>query len=68
MKDRSHDEKIERWAKYVKEHPNEWKKHMKLFLDAQVTKANNFYKRLAETEEGKNKIRYILNYPKGKKI
>ena len=25
MRDKSHEEQIERWAKFVRENPNEWK-------------------------------------------
>lgn len=68
MRDKSHDEQIERWAKYVREHPNDWKKYINAFLDAQIIKANNFYKQLAKTEEGKEKIKVLLKYPKNRKI
>ena len=56
MRDKSHDEQIERWANYVREHPTEWKKHLKPFLDAQIIMARRFYNKLAETEEGRKKI------------
>ena len=66
---KEHEEQIERWAKYVKEHPNEWKKHLKAFLDSQIIIANRFYKKLAKTAEGRQKIKLLKNikcYPKTK--
>lgn len=62
MRDKSHEEQIERWAKFVKENPSEWKKHMKPFIDGQIIMANRFYKKLAETPEGRIKIRKLRNY------
>lgn len=58
-RDSTHEEQIVRWANYVKEHPEEWKKKLKPFLDAQIIMARRFYKKLAETEEGKEKIREL---------
>ena len=63
MRDKSHDEQIERWAKFVRENPDKWKKHLKPFLDAQIIMANRFYFKLAESDEGKEKVRKLLNYP-----
>ena len=63
MRDKSHEEQIERWAKFVRENPEEWKKHLKPFLDAQIIMANRFYSKLAESEEGKEKIKKLLRYP-----
>jgi len=55
-RDKSHDEQIERWAKYILEHPDEWKAKVKPFIDSQIIIARRFYKKLAETEEGRAKI------------
>jgi len=60
-RDKSHDEQIERWADYVRENPSEWKKHLKPFLDAQIIIARRFYKRLAETDGGREKINLLMN-------
>ena len=51
-----HQEQIERWAEYVKNNPSKWKAQLKPFLDAQIIMARRFYKKLAETQEGKEKI------------
>ncbi len=53
------DDQVERWAKYVKSHPLEWKKHMKPFLDSQISIANRFYKKLSKTKSGKKKIEVL---------
>jgi hypothetical protein len=58
-KDKTHTEQLERWAEYVKSHPQEWKKKIKPFLDAQIIMSRRFYKKLAETEEGKKKIELL---------
>jgi len=58
MRDKTHKEQIERWAEYVKNNPD-WKKHLKPFLDAQIIMARRFYKRLAETPGGKEKLKLI---------
>ena len=59
MRDKTHNEQIERWAKYVKNNPKEWKKKLKPFLDAQIIAARRFYSKLAETEEGRKKIELL---------
>lgn len=54
-----HAEQIERWALYVREHPTEWKQKLKGFLDAQIIIARRAYAKLAETEQGREKIKMI---------
>lgn len=61
MRDKSHEEQIERWAEYVKENPDKWKAQLKPFLDSQIVMAQRFYRKLAETEEGKLKISELMN-------
>ncbi len=63
MRDKTHDEQIERWAKYVKENPEKWKEKTKPFIDSQILISRRFYKRLAETDEGKKKIKLLRNLP-----
>jgi len=58
MRDKSHAEQIERWAEYVRTH-DDWKEKIKLFLDSQIIIARRFYKKLAETPEGREKIKLI---------
>lgn len=61
MRDNSHKEQVERWAKYVKENPDKWKAKLKPFLDSQIIMSRRFYKKLAETENGRNKITQLRN-------
>lgn len=58
-RDKSHLEQIERWAEYVKDNPNKWKPKFKEFIDSQLIMARRFYKKLAETKEGREKIRLL---------
>ena len=60
MRDQSHQEHIERWANYVKENPDKWKSKLKPFLDAQIIMARRFYKKLAETEQGREKLEELI--------
>ena len=45
-REKSHKEQIERWAKFVKNNPNKWKSEHTKFINAQIDKANKFYKTL----------------------
>jgi len=59
MRDKTHAEQIERWAKYVKENPSKWKKNLKPFLDSQIIMSRRFYSKLAEAKDGKKKIEIL---------
>lgn len=57
MRDKSHEEQVVRWAEFVRDHPIEvWKAEVKKIVDSQIIMANNFYKRLAGTKGGREKI------------
>ncbi|PIN90633.1 hypothetical protein COU57_02925 [Candidatus Pacearchaeota archaeon CG10_big_fil_rev_8_21_14_0_10_32_14] len=56
IRDQSHEDQIERWAIYVRDHPKEWKGKVKPFLDGQIIMARRFYKNLSKTTDGKEKI------------
>ncbi len=60
MRDKSHIEQVERWAENVKNNPN-WKQQLKPFLDAQIIMARRFYNKLAQTPEGREKIKLLRN-------
>ncbi|MFA7707680.1 MAG: hypothetical protein WCX73_01910 [Candidatus Pacearchaeota archaeon] len=55
MRDKSHEEQIERWAEHVRTHDN-WKEELKPFLDSQIIIARRVYQKLAKTPEGREKI------------
>ncbi|OIO40971.1 hypothetical protein COU56_02010 [Candidatus Pacearchaeota archaeon CG10_big_fil_rev_8_21_14_0_10_31_9] len=56
---KEHKEQIERWANYVRDNPQEWKAKLKPFIDGQIIMARRFYNKLAETSEGREKIKLI---------
>ena len=60
MRDKTHTEQVERWANYVKNNPD-WKKKLKPFLDAQIIMSRRIYKKLAGTEEGREKLKLLRN-------
>ena len=60
MRDRTHTEHVENWARHVKETPrSEWIKEIKPLIDSQVIMANRFYARLAKEKGGAEKIMEI---------
>jgi len=57
MRDDTHMEQIERWAKFVRENDiSVWKKIHTEFIDALFEKNERFLRELAKTKEGKEKI------------
>ena len=46
------------WAEYVKSHSDEeWSKQQNVIIDSQIINSIEFYKKLAETPEGRENIR-----------
>lgn len=60
MRDKSHAEQVERWAEYCRTH-SDWKQKLNRFINAQFELSRRFYKKLAETEEGREKIKELRN-------
>ena len=56
MRDKTHMEQVERWARYVKEHPTTWKKEHTQFINAVYEKAWDAIERLSQQPNGKAKI------------
>jgi hypothetical protein len=56
---KEHEEQIIRWAEFVRDNPEKWKKHLKPFIDAQIKKSQKFYNELAKTSEGREKIKKL---------
>ncbi|MEK6915316.1 MAG: hypothetical protein AABW89_02115 [Nanoarchaeota archaeon] len=53
-------ESVERWANFVKIHPiEEWKPVIDDFINAVYDKADDFYKRLKETEKGRDVLKRL---------
>jgi len=63
MRDESHKEQIERWARFVKNNPHNWRIRLKPFLDSQMIIAWRFYEKLLKTEGGGEKFKKIRNLP-----
>lgn len=62
LRDKSHDDQIERWARFVKDNPRSvWKAEQKKIVDSQIILANQFYARLERLPGGKEKIRRLRN-------
>ncbi|MBN2250613.1 MAG: hypothetical protein JW724_00880 [Candidatus Altiarchaeota archaeon] len=60
MRDPSHMEHVERWARYVRDHPrSDWIKEVKPLVDSQIIMASRFYERLSRQPGGKEKIRKL---------
>jgi hypothetical protein len=52
MRDISHKQQIERWARFILDNPETWKAEHTKFINGQVEKANSFYERLRDVEGG----------------
>ena len=62
MNDRSsHQDQIERWALFVREHRTEWKKIHTEFINALFQKHDEFIERLLKQPNGKQKIIKLYN-------
>jgi len=49
------------WVEYVKSHNDkEWSKQQNIIINSQIINSQRFYKKLAETEEGREKIKEII--------
>ena len=60
MRDKTHSDQIERWARYVKENP-EWKKKIKFLVDSQIIVARRSYDKILTLPNGENKLKRIRN-------
>ena len=54
-------EAVERWANFVKNNPDKWKKVHTEFIDAQFKKSEDFIKRLLKQKDGAEKIIKLYN-------
>lgn len=59
MKANERMETVERQALYCKTHLKECQQQLVPFINSQIENANKFYKKLAKTKNGKEKIRQI---------
>lgn len=69
MRDKSHMDHVERWAKYVRSNPA-WRSYHTKFINAQFENAYDAIDRILMTKNGKKKIQKMYNiqnlkgYPK----
>lgn len=56
MRDITHDDFLVRWAKFVIDNPDKWRKLHTEFINSQFVIHNNFLKRLSKEKNGKEKI------------
>ncbi|HLD89390.1 MAG TPA: hypothetical protein VI894_04240 [Candidatus Nanoarchaeia archaeon] len=55
-RDKTHMEQVERWAHYVRTHPDEWKQLHTEFINAVYEKAQDAIKKLSKQKGGREKI------------
>ncbi len=56
MRDKSHNDQIERWAKFMLENPDKWKKFHTEFINAQFEHSDRVIENLSKTKGGKETI------------
>lgn len=61
MRDKTHNEQIERWADYVRETPKEvWKLKFNEFIDSQFDMADKFRAKLKTSERGREILKEMI--------
>ncbi len=54
IRDKTHQEQVERWANFVRDNPREkWKPAIDALINSQYNMAAKFYKNLQKTSEGR---------------
>jgi len=56
MRDKTHDDFIERWVKFMKENPDKWRDIHTRFINSQLQMNREFLERLKKTPGGREKI------------
>jgi hypothetical protein len=60
MRDKTHMEQVEKWARFVRDNPRKvWKSQQGPLIDSQIIMANRFYSRLEKMQGGREKIRRL---------
>lgn len=67
MRDPSHQDAVERWARYVRTHPGSWKQEHTAFINAQFAKHEDAVKRIKASPNGREKLLalYRIKNPEG---
>ena len=58
-RDKSHEEQIVRWANFVRENPDKWRKQHTAFINSQINNANEKYEKLKRMPDGDKIIREL---------
>lgn len=56
MRDKTHTEFVEKWAKFVRDNPNKWQEPHAKLIDSQILMNRDFLKRLSKEKNGREKI------------
>jgi len=56
MRDKTHMEFVDKWAEFVKNNPDKWRKIHAEFINAQIQMNKQFLERLKKTPDGRVKI------------
>jgi hypothetical protein len=56
MRDKTHTEFVDRWAEFVRNSPDNWRKIYTEFINAQILMNRQFLERLKNTPGGREKI------------
>jgi len=60
MRDKTHNDFIEKWADFVRTHDREiWKREQNRFIDAQIMMARAFFARMCLNKEGREIIQRL---------
>jgi hypothetical protein len=57
----THIDQIERWAEFVRQNPNKWKKIHTDFINSMFENQKRVYNELVKTEDDRKKIIMIYN-------
>ena len=61
MRDATHKGFVIRWAKFVRDNPDKWRKIHAEFINSQFKMNEDFLKRLSKEKNGKEKIIKLYN-------
>jgi len=60
MRDKTHDESLVKWAEFVRDNEREkWKKQVDVLINSTYQKSQEFYKRLEESEKGREILKRL---------
>ena len=58
----THEDQIERWARFMKENPHTWKEIHTNFINAIFNKHDDFVRRLLKSPSGKEKFEMLYKH------